>query len=405
MSLHVSYAAFLANANDNSSNTPFVSLYGVTEREPNLDALSTQFQYGIPSLILTSTTVNGGTITNANSNALLNTSGTAGAVAGLQSKASLEYISGHEGYAYFTAAFTGAIANNTQQYIGILDSNNGFGVGFNGTSFGVVRRSNGVDTFTSQANFNGDTLNGTGASQFTYNPAMLNVFRIAYGWLGASIIKFQIMGTYGNWITFHTIQYPNTASVPSIGNPMLPMSAQVYDIAGGNNLQLQTAGWNMGVVTIQNNVGDRFFCVSNQTSIPVGTETHLLTLLNQNTYQSAPNKVSLQIVEYTGMVTSVTTASPIILRIYQNATVTGTSFSSVATGSVAAVSTTGTFSAGTGTLIAVTPLNSQGKFPPGYINPTTYNITANPGDTITVTAQLFATTQTVIGSIAWMEGF
>lgn len=388
-----------------TQNQTLVSIFGVKEVEHEFDNLSVQFQYGIADTILTSTLVSGGTITNANSEAILSTSGTTGAVAGLQSKTNLEYISGHEANAQFTAAFTGAIANNTQQYIGIIDSDNGFGVGFNGTSFGVVSRNNGTDTFVSQSNFNGDKLNGTGPSQFNYDYTKLNVFRISYGWLGASIIKFQIMNSNGNWITFHIIKQPNSSSFPSIANAMLPISAQVFDRAGGSSLTLRTASWNMGIVSIQSSAANRYFAITNTAAIPLLTETHLLTLRNPTTFQSLPNKINVTFANY--IIGDATGAiNPLILRIYKNATVAGTSFSNVSAGnSVCTFSTAGTYTIGTGTLLLIAPFSEYnvGKI---MIQPySIYNIIAYPNDQLTVTIQAPSGASTIIGGLEWSEGF
>lgn len=388
-----------------AGSTPFISIYQELEVEPRLDALSVQFQYGIPNLIITSTLLNGGTATTSNSEAVLATSGTAGAVAGLQSKTNVEYRSGHQADAYFTVAFTGAIAANTKQYIGILDSNNGFGVGYNGTTFGIVVRNNGTDTFTPQSSFNGDTINGAGSSGFNYNSALLNVFHIAYGWLGASIIQFQVMSSSGAWITFHTIQYPNSAATPSIANALLPISAQVYDPSGGHSLQLKTASWNMDIVGIQSDVANRFFGVNNTTTTPASTETHILTIQNKTTFNSVPNKMNVLLERYYSTITNDSSFSvdTVILKIYKNATVTGTSFSNVNSNSIVSFSTAGTYTGGTGTLIVAQVLGSR-CWNPEFINLINQNIIIYPGETLTVTATT-ATSYSVIAGLNWAELF
>lgn len=388
-----------------TANQFFVSIFGVKEAEPEYDDLSIQFQYGIPDTILTTTLVNGGTATTANSCAILSTSGTAGSVAGVESFTSLRYVAGHEANALFTAAFTGALATNTQQYLGILDSTNGFAVGFNGTSFGVIARNNGTDTFVPQSSFNVDRLDGTGPSGFLYNPTNLNIFRISYGWLGSAVIKFQIMNSNGNLILFHIIQQPNSSPNPSIANAMLPMSAQVFDPAGGNSLTMKTAGWNMAITDINDKVGNRAFIVTNAKAIPLATETHLLTIRNQNSFQSMQNQINITLAAY--VINQITgTGVPMIARIYKNATVTGTSFSPVnATTSVAAYSTAGTYTIGTGTLYLVAPFSGLSSDQIPFIPPSVYTIIAYPGDQLTMTVQLPGGSVNVIGGIEWTEGF
>lgn len=391
-----------------AANGALISIYQELEVEPRIDTLSIQFQYGIPSLTITSTLLNGGTATTSNSEAVLATSGTAGAVAGLQSKSSVQYRSGHQADAYFTVAFTGAIAANTKQYIGILDSNNGFGIGYNGTSFGIVIRNNGTDSFIAQSNFNGDKINGTGSSGFNYNSTLLNVFHIAYGWLGASIIQFQVMSNSGSWITFHTIQYPNSAAVPSIANALLPLSAQVYDPSGGNNLQLKTASWNTGIVGIQSNVASRFFGVNNTLTLSAANkELHILTIQNRSTFNSKPNEMNIQLQRYYGGTpNNISNTGPgnLIMNIYKNATVTGTSFSSVNSNSIASYSTAGLYTVGTGTKV-ITQVIYNRIWNPEFLDLTNMNILVYPGETLTVTLIDFGSAESVIGGINWAELF
>jgi hypothetical protein len=393
---------------DTTTNAPFVSMYGDLEAEPRLDALSVQFQYGIQSSVITSTLLNGGTATTSSSLAVLATSGTAGAVAGLQTKTNLQYRSGHQADAYFTVAFTGTIAANTKQYIGALDSNNGFGVGFNGTSFGIVVRKNGTDTFTAQSNFNGDKIDGTGSSGFNYNYTLLNVFHIAYGWLGASPIQFQVMSSSGSWITFHSIQYPNSAATPSIANALLPISAQVYDPSGGNSLQLKTASWNMDIVGIQSNVANRFFGI-NATRESTTSELFTLMIKNSETFNGQPNRMNLQLQRYYECsVDDVNPSSTTIVYIYKNATVTGTSFSSVNSNSVVSYSTAGTYSAGTGTLLIAQTLVPFGN-QPEFIDITNFNFLVYPGETITITTRyaggIFDPKPDIMCGLNWAELF
>lgn len=386
-----------------STNAPFISMYGDLEVEPRVDDLSIQFQYGIPSIILTSTTLNGGVVTTNNSEAVLITSGTAGAVAGLQTKTNLQYCPGHQADAYFTVAFTGAIAAGAKQYIGALDSSNGFGVGFNGTTFGLVVRNNGADTFIPQSSFNGDILNGTGSSVFNYNPTLLNVFHIAYGWLGASVIQFQVMASNGEWITFHTIQYPNSATIPSIANALLPMSAQVYDTNGGNVLQLETASWNMGIVGIQSNIANRLFGVTNTAALSGTSESHVLTIQNQNSFNGQPNKINIQLQRYYATINPSLLTS-FIINVRKNAVITGTSFSSVDSSSVVAYSSAGTYTAGTGTLISTQIQNDRG-FNTRFINTANNNFLLYPGETLTITVTNPGSGGSAIGGFNWAELF
>jgi hypothetical protein len=168
---------------------------------------------------------------------------------------SCSYAAGYEVYSDFTVAFSAGVAG-TYQRIGLYDAVNGFALGFNGTSFGVWSRTSGVDTFVAQAAFNGDALTGNSSSSFTrggapeaLNPLVTNVFRIRFGWLGSAPVMFDVMAADGQFVTFHTLRYPNSQVLPSITNPNLPMTVDVNNQASPSALTVKCGCWVMGVST------------------------------------------------------------------------------------------------------------------------------------------------------------
>jgi hypothetical protein len=174
------------------------------------------------------------------------------------------YSSGCEIFAHFTAAFTTPTNVNSYQRIGLYNSLNGFYVGYNGTSFGVTVRNNGVDTAYLQSNWNLDTLTGQVGSLFTRNGApealntnYANVWRVRFGWLGSAPIYFEILSPDGEWVTFHKIKQPNTSFNPSITNPNLPITVDVSKTsADTTNLILYTACWGAGITFATNVLED-----------------------------------------------------------------------------------------------------------------------------------------------------
>lgn len=398
-------ATFSLCCTNTTSST--VSIFGTEVMENTLDNISIQFQYGIPNYTTTPYTQTGGTVTSANSMAVLSTAGSAGSIAQLQTDNTIIYRSGHEAYALFTVAFTGSFAATSSQFIGPIDYQNGFAIGFDGTTFGITRRTNTINSFTPQSQFNGDKLNGTGASQFTYNPALLNVFRIRYGYLGGSVIQFQIMTTYGAWITFHTIQYPNSASTPSIFQPFLPITARVEDLSGtALVLRLQTASWNGGIIAAPNNNSYRYFQTSNTVNVTT-SNTFVLTIKNNLIFNNNPNQIRVRCTAMGGAWASSSVPNDATtLTLIKNATLTGTSFSDFSpNNSVIQVSSVGTYSAGTGTQVFKTQtLNGSNSglrdFPPD-----SFVITIMPGETLTILAANLTTTTSFFAGIGWEEQF
>jgi hypothetical protein len=384
----------LCCTNTTSISTSTTSLFGSQVMENTLDNISIQFQYGIPDSTTTSYTQGGGTVTSSNSMAVLSTAASTSSIAQLQTDNTILYRSGHEAYALFTVAFTGSFTATSSQFIGPIDYQNGFAIGFDGTTFGVTRRSDTVNTFTPQSQFNGDKLDGTGTSGFLYNPALLNVFRIAYGYLGATIIQFQIMNSTGGFITFHTIQYPNSSAAPSIQQPFLPITARVENLTGTSVLTLQTASWNGGIVGQPNNNAYKYFCASSYSS-------GMLVIRNKTVFNNRPNKIRVRCTAVGATIRS-TPDSSLTYSLIKNGTITGTSFSDVSSGnSVVEVSTAGTYSAGTGTEVYKTVSYVTANVGILPIPLDAYVITILPGETLAVTG--LSTTEFI--AINWEEQF
>lgn len=197
--------------------------------------------------LITNTTTSGGSAAITNGHARYQTGSNATGGAKGVSVYSCKYRPAHEQYAFFTAAFTAGVANSYQR-IGLYDSNNGFFIGYEGTSFGVTLRTGTADTTTARASWNGDPLDGSSGSKFTrggtpeaINLAYSNLYRIRFAWLGSASVFFEVFSPDGGWITFHTIRVPNSQLNPSIENPELPITIDIRKTSGASDLSLYTA--------------------------------------------------------------------------------------------------------------------------------------------------------------------
>ncbi len=165
------------------------------------------------------------------------------------------YRSGSEEYCYFTGIFTATVNANSYQRLIFGDANNGFGIGYNGTTFGVFSRYKTTDTYYTQAQFNLDSLDGSAGSKFTragvpeaLDPTKLNVYRIRFGWVGGAPDLFEVLSPDGRWIAFHILRHPNFYTRASIANADLPITAEVSKTAGdATNLTLTSFCWGAGI--------------------------------------------------------------------------------------------------------------------------------------------------------------
>ena len=218
--------------------------------ESPTDDIFVEFSDQVPNHLVSTTLVNGGTVTQSNAQALVTSGTNTSGEASMTSRQVVEYRAGHETRADFTAAFTSPIASSSQ-YIGMFDDNNGFFIGYNGTTFNIGKRNGGSDTLVAQASWNGDKLNGSADSSFTRDGAPeaidftnLNLYRIRFQWLGGGCIWYEALSPDGNWVQFHSIKTPNTSSLPSILEPDLPLRSHVKKTtAGATSLIIKTSSW------------------------------------------------------------------------------------------------------------------------------------------------------------------
>jgi len=205
--------------------------------------------------VITNTTANGGSATISGGHARYRTGTNATGSAIGESVYKCKYRPAHEQYCFFTAAFTTGVANSVQR-IGLFDTNNGFYIGYEGTSFGVSLRTGTADTFIARASWNGDPLDGSAGSKFTrggtpeaINLTYSNLFRIRFAWLGSASITYEVFSPDGGWIAFHTIRIPNSQLNPSVQNPELPVRLEVTKTSGASDLSVYSACWAAGTTS------------------------------------------------------------------------------------------------------------------------------------------------------------
>ena len=355
------------------------------------------FNYNINSDLVKTTLTGSGTATASNSLALIQTSTASTSSAKIETIRALRYIPGLGGLLRFTALFTTGVANSTQ-IIGIGDGLDGFFFGYNGSSFGILRRQNGTNNWIPQSTWNTDKFDGTGFSSVTLNPTQGNVYTIQYQWLGFGNIDFFIEhpGT-GRPTLVHTIQYSNANTIPSILNPTLPVMAQVINTTNTSNIALRTSSA-MGMVegnASTDATETRNSFANTKTGIST-TETSIFTLQNKTTYQSKINRVRVRFdfISYIG-------TQQTIFRLTKNATLGGTPFfTDISTNtSVIAVDTNGTTVMG-GTRILTFALSGLSSQQTSLLD---FNIELSPGDTFTLSVQSSAATTDATIAISWRE--
>lgn len=376
-------------------DSTFISAFGELVAQEMTPIVTLSFPYNINAAYVTSSGSNGGSVTQANAQAVLQTGTNPAGVGSLFSNSAARYSPGQGMVIRFTAAFTQGVANSHQE-IGYGDDSDGFFFGYMGTTFGVCRRQNTVDTFIAQSAWNGGVGNFTTAGGF--DPTKGNVYQIRYQWLGYGAIRFYIEnpGT-GELALVHTIYYPNQAVIPSIFNPSLPLRAQVNNSGNTTNLTLLTASMGAYAEGPFNSTGARF-ATGNYKTLVGTTLTNIFTIRNKATFQSKTNRGRVHV---DSIATAITGKIDSEYRMVLNATLGGApSYTDINTNqSIVDFDIAGTTVTG-GREIRRGPSAGDSTVAEDI---SSLEIRLNPGDTLTFAAKTQTSTVSAALSTSWNE--
>jgi hypothetical protein len=181
--------------------------------------------------LFNSTTANGGSITyTANKSTVnLNVTEAASSKTVRQSNRVMSYQPG-KSLLIFNTFVMNEPTTNLKQKVGLFDVNNGIFFYADGTTLKIVRRTytsgTPVDTEISQSSWNGDKLNGTGASGFDLDPATSNILFIDIEWLGVGSVRVGFV-INGQLITAHTFNNANSLTTVYMQTANLPIRYEI----------------------------------------------------------------------------------------------------------------------------------------------------------------------------------
>jgi hypothetical protein len=176
-------------------------------------------------------TANGGSVTYTSNKSTVNLNVTeaAGSKTIRQSKRVMSYQPG-KSLLIFNTFVMNTLTENLKQKVGLFDANNGIFFTADGTTLKIVRRTYtsgaAVDTEISQSSWNGDKLDGTGASGFDLDPATSNILFIDIEWLGVGSVRVGFV-INGQLITAHTFNNANSLTTVYMQTANLPIRYEI----------------------------------------------------------------------------------------------------------------------------------------------------------------------------------
>lgn len=362
------------------------------------ELIQLQFSYNLSPELTLASVIGTGTVISFPPFALLSSPASASAAATFQSSKSLHYKSGQGASALFASLFTSGVAGSNQ-YIGVGDLLNGLFFGWNGSTFGILYRNSGVDTWIYQAYWNQDPFNGTGTSNVVLDSTKGNIYKIQYQGLGFGNVNFFIASeNTGLFVLAHQIQYTNTMTSTLLGNFVLPLFARAESLGSSSLVQMQISAMAAAIegIIITDNIR---YAALGSLGVAALSTTLVLSIRNNVTYNGLTNPKSLlpNFVSASNQGSSNATLTYMLnpsvsASFFPVDTSTGTSVASFAVGG-------SVVSPGQTVLTQYIGSNSSSNTFIDFLN---FNL--NPGDILSVTA-LSGSSATVSVSFSWVEQF
>lgn len=256
-----------------------------------------------------------------------------------------------------------------------------------------------TDTFIPQSTWNGDKLDGTGASGVTLDPTKGNIYQIGIQYLGFGAITFQIEAAFTNnnpdFVTVHTMNFPNSQTTTNISQPSFPFTMTAYSAGSTTDLSVKVASISGFVEGLIKLTGQRSSFSNTSTAVSTGAFYTLFTIRNNTIHgqSGTVERANQSIVNILSFGGAHDDATPILFYLLRNATLVGTpnytkwSATSCIYTDTAATSATITDN---GQIVKVVPVGQAGTILVEFEDTTTLQ----PGETLTVAATTVTGTST-----------
>ncbi len=364
--------------------------------------IALSFAHTFPTDLVKQTTTGSGTLSQSQGLLTVSSGTQVTATASCFSRPAVHSCPGKTVIAQFTAAFGATSSHGTAtQYCGLLSPQDGYAIGYQNNSFGIIHRKGGQQVaFIAQTAFNIDTLDGKTNSGFILTQTNLNYYRISCVGLDTGPVIFSVMNNNGTWIAFHQIQATTLQTTPLIAAASLPLAIEITkSTSDATPLSIKTTSWS--AKSEGANIPTRIW--SSQVSdkrINGNTNQHVLTIRVKEQFKGSLNFGRLRMLR---TVSSTSETNKIFqIECIKNATITGAIYTDINTNfSITEVTTTGTISGGISLfkLNGSSTLASSFNFPPDQMI-----IDLFPGETITLVAsENIAGDININANCAWQE--
>ena len=221
----------------------------------------------------------------------------------------------------WTASAHGNIVAFSAVYAGTKSNSFSFSAGLTGVVATLTQKVAGVafnEEVIPRSSWNYDKADGTGRLPLI-DWAKGNIFQIKYQWLGYGMIQFYIEDpTLGRFIRVHAIEYANSNTLPTVGNPTFPFYFHADNGSTTSNIAMFTAscgGFIEGSTSRTTGGNTKTYTVADSCG---SSGTLLGTLFNPNNYKNKNSRVQVSALDI-----SASAADAVTFRFYKNSALTG----------------------------------------------------------------------------------
>lgn len=253
-----------------------------------------------------------------------------------------------------------------------------------------------TDTWVATSSFNGDKLDGTGASGFTLDPTKGTEYEISVPYAFGPV-QFSIIVSDGDnnptKILAHTIDMGNNRTTPSVSQPSFPFTMATVSNVSSSDVGCSVAAYSGFIEGDIHLNGPSLTYEDVSTAVSTGSYFTLLTLRNDSSFAGRANQSTVRLTSFAGAHDD---ATPITFYLIKNATLVGTpdyqQHSTESCTYVDTAATTCTITDNSQILVSV-PSGQTGTVLLDLLNEIE-DITLQPGDTLTLAAKAVTGTST-----------
>jgi len=244
-------------------------------------------------------------------------------------------------------------------------------------------------SFVPRSSFNGD--------RSAFDPAKLNVYEIAMGYLGAGPITFRRMTETGEWSTMHTFRWPGGQTEPNMKDPTMRLGWIAASLGSTTNLVVKGAS---AAAFVEGPVAPSRDPLANNARVTAGT-TEYVALALRVRGEWGGTVCQVEVAPHAVAITSETANRLVEVRGYLNPTMTGlNAWTRQATASAVDISKPATTTVSGGTLLF------SSTVPGGAVSRLTLwerGVRLEPGDSLVITTRTISSTSETSIEISWHE--